>query len=111
MRQCFCGRSARGFAYQDPQRLPFGETILPVPCCSMECLDVAVKWRGNMRQLNVDEKRAVNSASPEVGAYLDQIGKTDLATMTETEWLGFIAHAYGTVSAEVRKIWENEVPF
>lgn len=111
MRQCFCGRSARGFAYHSPERDPFGDRPPPVPCCSMQCLDVAVKWRGKMRQLNVDEKRAVGSASEEVGAYLDRIGKTDLATMTEAEWLGFIAHAYGTVSAEVSKIWENEVPF
>lgn len=64
-----------------------------------------------MRSLNVDEKRAVSAASEEVGSYLEQIGKTDLATMTEEEWLGFVAHAYGSVSAEVRKIWENEVPF
>lgn len=64
-----------------------------------------------MKSLNVDEKRAVSTASEEVGAYLESIGKTDLATMTEDEWLGFVAHAYGTVAEEVRKIWENEVPF
>ena len=61
-------------------------------------------------QLSVDEKRAVASASETVGSYLENIGKTDLATMTEAEWLGFIAHAYGCVTDEVRKIWAD-VPF
>lgn len=62
-------------------------------------------------QLNIDEKRAVNTASPVIGDWLDALGKTDLAQMTEAEWLGFLAHVYAAVCAEVRKVWENEVPF
>lgn len=62
-------------------------------------------------QLNVDEKRAVNTASPVIGEWLDALGKTDLAQMTEGEWLSFLAHVYASVCAEVRKVWENEVPF
>ncbi len=62
-------------------------------------------------QLNVDEMRAVSTASSAIGEWLDALGKTDLAQMTEGEWLGFLAHVYASVCAEVRKIWENEVPF
>ncbi|MEN9926226.1 MAG: hypothetical protein RL268_2352 [Pseudomonadota bacterium] len=62
-------------------------------------------------QLNVDEKRAVNTASPVIGEWLDALGKTDLAQMTEGEWLSFLAHVYASVCAEVCKVWENEVPF
>lgn len=62
-------------------------------------------------QLNVDEKRAVNTASPVIGDWLDALGKTDLAQMTESEWLSFLTHVYASVCAEVRKVWENEVPF
>lgn len=62
-------------------------------------------------QLNVDEKRAVNEVSAEVGEYLDRIGKTDLATMTEAEWLGFVGHAYACVCAQVHKQWEKDIPF
>lgn len=61
--------------------------------------------------LNVDEKKAINTASPAVGEYLERIGKTDLATMTEAEWIGFIGHAYQCVCKEVHAIWEREVPF
>lgn len=76
----------------------------------MACLDIPTKRRGKM-QLNVDEKRAVNTASPAIGEWLDTLGKTDLAQMTEAEWLGFLTHVYASICAEVRKIWENEVPF
>lgn len=62
-------------------------------------------------QLNVDEKRAVNTASPVIGEWLDALGKTDLAQMSEAEWLGFLVHVYASICTEVRKIWENEVPF
>ncbi len=62
-------------------------------------------------QLNVDEMRAVSTASSAIGEWLDALGKTDLAQMTEGEWLGFLAHVYASVCAEVRKVWENEVPF
>lgn len=62
-------------------------------------------------QLNVDEMRAVSTASSAIGEWLDALGKTDLAQMTEGEWLGFLTHVYASVCAEVRKIWENEVPF
>jgi hypothetical protein len=33
------------------------------------------------------EKAAIAAASPMAGEYLDSIGKTDLATLTDTEWL------------------------
>lgn len=60
--------------------------------------------------LNIDEKRAANAASAAVGEYLEAIGKTDLAAMTEAEWVGFISHAYAIVAGEVRKLWQEE-PF
>jgi hypothetical protein len=33
------------------------------------------------------ETAAIAAASPVAGEYLDSIGKTDLATLTEAEWL------------------------
>ena len=106
---CFCGRAARGFAWHDFS-LPAFDRPPPVHTCSMECLDIVVKRRGNM-ELNPDEKRAVQDASAEVGEYLERIGKTDLAAMTEAEWLGFIAHTYYNVCLKVRDIWARDCPF
>lgn len=36
------------------------------------------------------EIAAIQAASPMAGEYLDSIGKTDLATLTDTEWLTFL---------------------
>lgn len=109
MTACFCGRSPRGFAWHDLKTPPMDRKP-PVLCCSMKHMEIAAKRKGNM-ELNVDEKRAVRAASAEVGEYLEHIGKTDLAAMTEEEWLGFIAHTYYNVCLKVGAIWEEEVPF
>lgn len=34
--------------------------------------------------------RALEAASNEAGRYLENIGKTDLADLTEAEWKGFV---------------------
>lgn len=36
------------------------------------------------------EIAAIQAASPMAGEYLDSIGKTDLATLTDAEWLTFL---------------------
>ena len=41
-------------------------------------------------QLNEWQIKAIEAASEPAGAYLDSIGKTDLATLTEGEWYRFL---------------------
>lgn len=106
---CLCGRAPRGFYFITPKPGPF-EPGTAIACCSMTCMRVAQSRRGNM-DLNIDERRAIEAVHGKVGAYLEGIGKTDLQTLTMDEWLGFIAHAYSTVSEEVRRIWSKECPF
>lgn len=108
---CPCGRSPRGFAWHD-MNTPAFDRAPPVHCCSMECLDLAARHKGEpMPPLNALETGAVAAASEAAGQYLEQIGKTDLAQMTEAEWLGFLAHAYAAVASEVRAVWVADVPF
>ena len=46
------------------------------------------------------------------GAYLDEIGKTDLAALSGDEWREFLRRIIvGFEQAMRRKILENEVPF
>ena len=40
--------------------------------------------------LSKAEIAAIVATGPKAGDYLDRLGKTDLATMDEAEWLGFI---------------------
>lgn len=111
---CPCGSAPRGFAWQDLSKPAFDRPA-PTHACSMTCLKVVSTNRGDAamleRELNKVENEAVAAASAEAGAYLERIGKTDLTQMTEAEWLGFIGHAFGAVSAEVRKLWKEDCPF
>ncbi len=60
-----------------------------------------------------DEYDSIMAASPEIGAYLEKLGKSDLATLTEEEWLDFLAHAYSTICEYNRAKWQTPegVPF
>lgn len=106
---CPCGRRPRGFYFMPPRPGPF-EPGNSIACCSMTCMGIAKARRGIM-DLSVDEKKAVAAVHGKVGEYLEAIGKSDLEKLTMDEWLGFIAHAYRTVSDEVRAIWEKDCPF
>lgn len=64
-----------------------------------------------MAPINALESGAVAKASGNVGEYLEALGKTDLAQMTEAEWHGFIGHAYASVATEVAAVWAADVPF
>jgi hypothetical protein len=105
---CFCGREARGFFF----RLPDTPTV---HTCSMACLDIAHARNGNMAlpTLTNDEFNSIMAASPEIGAFLEKLGKSDLATMTEEEWLDFLTHAYATICEFNRAKWQtvDGVPF
>ena len=61
--------------------------------------------------VNIEEGKAIAAASSAIGSYLERIGKTDLATMTEAEWLGFLACAYVETCNQVRALWSDAVPF
>lgn len=106
---CFCGRRGRGFYYRPPRAHP-SDPQITIPACSMEHMRIARERKGNMK-IMVDELKAVHAVSEEVGAYLERIGKTDLAAMTEAEWIGFIGHAYVCVSRKVADQWANDIPF
>lgn len=47
---------------------------------------------------------ALYKTSDEAGAHLDRIGKTDLATMTEEEWMTFL-------EIIVAKFLQSSIPF
>ena len=104
-RACFCGREARGFFFRKPG-------LTTIHTCSMPCLDIAHARNGEMHITN-DEFDSIMAASPEIGAYLERIGKSDLAAMSQVEWLDFLAHAYSTICEFTRAKWQaaDAVPF
>lgn len=61
--------------------------------------------------LTTDEYECIMAASPVIGEHLETLGKSNMAEMTEIEWLDFIAFTYSAVCIETRKVWDNDVPY
>jgi hypothetical protein len=59
---------------------------MPLPACSMRCMNVLCRRRG-VADPDEHETAAIAAASPMAGEYLESIGKTDLAMLSEAEWL------------------------
>lgn len=49
-----------------------------------------MKYKGDVPELTGEEVEAIQEAAGDAGEYLDTLGKTDLATMDENEWMEFI---------------------
>lgn len=107
---CFCRRAPRGFAWHD-YSIPAWDRPLGLDACSLACLNIIANRRGLPEMPNKTEELAVDAASERIGAYLEQIGKTDLATMSAEEWHGFLLHAFTCTAEEVRDLVDADVPF
>jgi hypothetical protein len=58
------------------------------------------------------ERQSMLAAGDKAGAYLDSIGKTDLAQLTAEEWEAFLAHAFNAFGDEMRtRIGAEKAPF
>lgn len=58
-----------------------------------------------------DEATAAIIGGREGGAYLDQIGKTDLAVLTDVEWGIFCGKIFLATCAEIKRRADDEIPF
>lgn len=64
------------------------------------------------REFDRAEQHAVQEAGDAAGAYLDSIGKTDLATLTEAEWGEFCRRMVRGFETAMREaIRRHEAPF
>lgn len=55
-------------------------------------LSILTTWPGAtlMSELSENEVAAMSAAGDAGGAFLDKLGKTDLATLDENEWMSFV---------------------
>lgn len=66
----------------------------------------------SQREFDRAEQGAILQAGDEAGAFLDQIGKTDLATLTEDEWTQFLLTYTRAFGEKMRTaLRNNEPPF
>lgn len=75
-------RTARCFGWFDPRL----KTGTPRWACSIRCMH-ALRRRWGVIDPDEHEIAAIQAASPMAGEYLESIGKTDLAVLSDAEWL------------------------
>lgn len=110
-RVCFvCARPAIGLGYA-PQRIKSVDQI--AWCCDdIECLQIARNsYMTKQLEFGRLEQLATGDAGDRGGAYLDEIGKTDLATLTATEWHTFLEQVIGGYREALKGRLRDEAPF
>lgn len=63
------------------------------------------------RQLDDFERRALEDGGNAGGSYLDEIGKTDLASLDEDEWSTFLSRVLTGYADSMREIVSREIPY
>lgn len=110
-RVCFvCARPAIGYGYTPPRTKSVDQIAF---CCDdPECLAIASRTY-SMTQLEFGriDQLAAGDGGEKGGEYLDKIGKTDLATLTEEEWQQFLLAVVGGYRDALKGRLRNEAPF
>lgn len=102
-----CGRAATGFGYA-PRT---GQTVLWV-CDDPQCLQLAKDtYTMKQEQFSRLESLAASKGGEEGGAFLDGIGKTDLATLTPDEWHEFCRRIVAGYRKALVEDLKGEAPF
>ena len=103
-----CRREATGLAFTPRQGKPFLWL-----CEDATCLKLGkTVFHMTEKQLSAHEGFALHEAGQDAGAYLESIGKTDLAHMDEAEWHYFLKTVLNSFGDKMRARLLNHVaPF
>jgi hypothetical protein len=82
-----CRREGRGFGFHPAFIRRPGR---PSAACSMTCLHIIAERKRAMIDPTPNEQAAIRHGGDMGGEVLDSLGRTDLALLTETEWLAFV---------------------
>ena len=102
-----CRRDARGYGFA-PSFIRIDAPA--VKLCSRRCQDITGKLSG-MIDPNKHETNALFAASISGGAYVETIGKTDLAVWTEQEWAALIDVIVTSFQDFLRQAYADDPPF
>lgn len=105
-----CRRHATGLAYMPPRSRGPAIWVCGDPGCNAD----AAREVYTMPQAKLDdfERIAALAGGSDAGAYLDEIGITDLAMLDELQWQEFLRRVVAGYEHELRrKILSGEAPF
>ncbi|MFO1144841.1 MAG: DUF6511 domain-containing protein [Amaricoccus sp.] len=101
-----CKRASAGFAFCAPQ-----SPTPPVFFCSMLCSEVWMIAHRKKIELTRDEATAAIAGGKVAGAFLEQLGRTDLAQLSRVEWAEFCERLTRGYLAELQRQADAQVPF
>lgn len=103
-----CRRPAVGYGYKPPNR----DTAIAWVCNDPECLAIAKdSFAMKQEEFGRVENMAMTEGGNAGGAYLDSIGKTDLATLTPAEWEEFLKTVIAGYRVALKIKLRDEAPF
>lgn len=101
-----CSRASAGFAFSAPQ------TQAPtVFFCSMHCSEVWMIAHRRKIELTRDETAAALAGGKAAGAYLDELGRTDLGQLSRVEWAEFCDRLTRGYLEDLQRQADAQVPF
>jgi hypothetical protein len=107
---CVCRRPASGVGYA-PKYSRSVEQIAWT-CLDPECLEIAaMTYSMSQTEFGRLDELATQAGGAEAGQYLDQIGKTDLATLDEREWQTFLRRLVSGYRVALKTKLRDESPF
>lgn len=82
-------------------------------CGSPDCNVTLQRVYGmSVESLSQVEMEAINKAGAVAGAWLDDVGKTDLAALSRDEWEQFLCRLIDGYQCELRRLMQaDRVPF
>jgi hypothetical protein len=101
-----CNRGSAGFAFSAP-----GAHAAPAFFCSMHCSEVWMVAHRNKIVLTRDETTAALAGGKAAGAYIEQLGRTDMARLSRVEWAEFCERLTRGYLEELQRQADAQVPF
>lgn len=102
-----CRRDARGYGFA-PRYLRLSAPDSKQ--CSRRCQDITGRHKG-MIDPNVHEANALAAACLSGGAYVEELGKTDLASWSEQEWATLVDVIVTSFQDFLRQAYADDPPF
>ena len=101
-----CNRASAGFAFSAPQA-----QVSPVFFCSMRCSEVWMVAHRKGIELTRDEAAAALAGGKVAGAFLEQLGRTDMAQLTREQWGAFCEQLTRGYLEALQRQADAQVPF
>ena len=79
--------------------------------CSMQCSEIFMVARAGRIELTHSEEDAAIAGGKAGGAFLDHLGKTDLAEMNKEEWTEFCRQFLAAAFADLQRQADETIPY